>query len=162
MSKPMHSNLIDEDRSVKVRGIIRRAPALCSWVTKTSKKSLVNPQKWKYNLCCRECRYHLIVRIGIVADGLYFSPCSPPWKLKVIRELTRKKCWIFKTNDWYCSDNKNHNLWTPPSCTEDPPAKIVVDEMQWNPTLSLNTNIRIKRMVRLYRQKLQMFSLAIS
>ena len=157
MSKPMHSNLIDEDRSVKVRGIIRGASVLCLWATKTVKKSLVKSQKWKYNLCCRECRYRLIVRICIVADGLYFSLCSPLWKLKVIRDLTRKNCWIFKTNDWYCSDNKNHNLWTPPSCNEGPPAKKVVDEMRWNPAVSLNTNTRIKRMVRLYRQKVQIF-----
>ena len=29
--------------------------------------------------------------------------------------------------------------------------------MQWNPALSLNTNTRIKRMVRLYRQKVQIY-----
>ena len=112
----------------------------------------------EYNLCCRECRYHLIVRICILADGLYFSLCSSPWKLKVIRDLNRKNCWIFKTIDWYCSDNKNYKLWTPPSCTEGPPAKKVVDDMRWKPAVSLNTNTRIKRMVRLYRQKFRYFS----
>ena len=93
----------------------------------------------------------------IVADGLYFSLCSPLWKLKVIRDLTRKNCWIFEPHDWYCSDTINHKLWTPPSCNEGPPAKKVVDEMQWTPAISLNTNTRIKRIVRLYRQKVQIF-----
>ena len=155
MSKPIHSNLIDEDRSVKVRGIIWSASVLCL----RAKKSAVKPQK-RNTICVAEKVdiTQLIVRICIVADGFYFSLCSPLWKLKVIsRDLTRKNCWIFKTNDWYCSDNKNHNLWTPPSCNEGPPAKKVVDEMRWNPAVSLNTNTRIKRMVRLYRQKVQIF-----
>ena len=130
----------------------------CVYEPQNSQKILRQASKKEYNLCCRECRYRLIVRICIVADGLYFSLCSPSWKLKVIRDLTRKNCWIFKTNDWYCSDNKNHNLWTPPSCNEGPPAKKVVDEMRWNPAVSLNTNTRIKRMVRLYRQKFRYFS----
>ena len=158
MSKPMHSNLIDEDRSLKVRGIIRSASVLCLWATKQP-KILRQASKKEYNLCCRECRYRLIVRICIVADGLYFSLCSPLWKLKVIRDLTRKTdCWISfaETNDWCCSDNKNYKLWTP-SSTEGPPAKKVVDEMQWIPAISLNTNTRITRMVRLYRQKVQIF-----
>ena len=32
-----------------------------------------------------------------------------------------------------------------------------VDDMRWNPAVSLNTNTRIKRMIRLYRQKVQIF-----
>ena len=92
----------------------------------------------------------------ILADGFYFSLCSSPWKLKVIRDVTRKHCWIFEPNDWYCSDTINHKLWTPPS-TEGPLAKEVVDEMQWTPAISLNTNTGIKRIVRLYRQKVQIF-----
>ena len=154
MSKPMHSNLINEDRSVKVRGIIQRALVLCLWATETAKKSVVKPQKRNTILCRRECRYRLIVRTSYVADGLYFS--LPPWKLKVIRDLTRKNCWLFEPNDWYCLDTINHKLWTPPS-TEGPLAKKVVDEMQWTPAISLNTNTRIKRIVRLYRQKVQIF-----
>ena len=157
MSKPVHSNLINEDRSVKVRGIIRSASVLCLWAAKTAKKITRQASKTKYNLCSRECRYHLIVRICVLADGFYFSLCSPSSKLKVIRDLTRKNCWIFKTNDWFCSDNKNHKLWTPPSCTESPPPKEVVDKMHLNASLSLNTNTCIKRMVRLYRQKVQIF-----
>ena len=131
----------------------------CVYEPQNSQKILRQASKKEYNLCCRECRYRLIVRICIVADGLYFSLCSPLWKLKVIRDLTRKTdCWISfaETNDWCCSDNKNYKLWTP-SSTEGPPAKKVVDEMQWNPAISLDTNTRIKRMVRLYRQKVQIF-----
>ena len=156
MSKPMHSNLINEDRSVKVRGIIRSASVLCLWAAKTAKKITRQASKTKYNLSCRECRYHLIFRICILADGFYFSFCSPPSKLKVIRDLTRKNCWIFQTNDWYCSDNRNHKLWTPPSL-KALHRKKVVDKMQLNAPLSLNTNTCIKRMVRLYRQKVQIF-----
>ena len=89
----------------------------------------------------RECRYHLIVRTP------YRGLCSPSWKLKVIRDLNRKNCWIFETNGWCCSDNKNYKLWTPPS-TGGPPAKKVVDEMQWNPAISLNTNTRITWLIR--------------
>ena len=159
MSKPMDSNLINEDRSVKVRGIIRSTSVLCLWATKTATKSVVKPQK-RNKICVAEgVDIAWLLESRIVADGLYFSLCSPLWKLKVIRDLTRKTdCWISfaETNDWCCSDNKNYKLWTP-SSTEGPPAKKVVDEMQWNPAISLDTNTRIKRMVRLYRQKVQIF-----
>ena len=74
VSKPMHSNLTDEDRSVKVRGIIRSASVLCLWATKTSKKSLVKPQKRNTILCCRECRYRLIVRTSYRGRWTLFQP----------------------------------------------------------------------------------------
>ena len=64
----------------------------CVYEPQNSQKILRQASKKEYNLCCRECRYRLIVRICIVADGLYFSLCSPSWKLKVIRDLTRKNC----------------------------------------------------------------------
>ena len=37
------------------------------------------------------------------------------------------------------------------------PSTKVVDKIQLNASLSLNTNTCIKRMVRLYRQKVQIF-----
>ena len=86
----MHSKLIDEDRSVKSPGDHSECVSALFMSNKNSQKISRQASKMEYNLCCRECRYRLIVRVCIVADGLYISLCSPPWKL--IRDLNRKNC----------------------------------------------------------------------
>ena len=90
----MHSNLIDEDRSVKSPGDHSECVSALFMSHKNSQKISRQASKMEYNLCYTECRYRLIVRICIVAHGVYFSTClcSPFWKLKVIRDLNRKNC----------------------------------------------------------------------
>ena len=63
----MHSNLIDEDRSVKSPEDHSESVSALFNEPQKSQKITRQASKMEYNLCCRECRYRLIVRICIVA-----------------------------------------------------------------------------------------------